>query len=224
MNAEIERLSKKITPERYAKMLRVLDMRTRKLAVVLEDVYQPHNAAAVLRSCDAFGIQDAYFIENKYLDRISGSVDTGASKWLTLRRYVCAEAVVPKNGISKKHIVSRAAEENTARALRDLRSRGYRIAAAALRSDAVGLEEIPVDRPLALLIGTERMGLSAAAQAGADCVFSLPMAGFVQSFNLSVFSALCMSVLSSRMRAFDDSWKLSEAERDEILLNWLSRA
>ena len=110
MNAEIERLSKKITPERYAKMLRVLDMRTRKLAVVLEDVYQPHNAAAVLRSCDAFGIQDAYFIENKYLDRISGSVDTGASKWLTLRRYVCAEAVVPKNGISKKHIVSRAAD------------------------------------------------------------------------------------------------------------------
>lgn len=223
MNAEIESLSKKITPERFEKMLRVSANRTRKITVVLEDIYQAHNAAAVLRNCDAFGIQDAVFIENKYVARISGSVDMGASKWMTLRRFVCPEAVVPKNGIAQKHIVSKAAEENTLRAIADLRSRGYSIVASTLREGAGGISDVPVDRPLALMIGTELTGLSQVAHENADFLFSFPMSGFAQSFNLSVFSALCLSDLSRRMRALDDSWKLSEREREALLLEWLSR-
>lgn len=159
MNPEIERLAKKITPERFEKMKRVLENRTRKITVVLEDIFQPHNASAVLRNCDAFGLQDATFIENKYLHRESRSVDMGAGKWLTVRRFVCGEAVVPKNGMPRKHLVSAAAEENTLRAISDLRSRGYKLVASTLRGGAGGLDEIPVNEPLALLIGTERLGL-----------------------------------------------------------------
>lgn len=222
MNPEIERLAKKITPERFEKMKRVLENRTRKITVVLEDIFQPHNASAVLRNCDAFGLQDATFIENKYLHRESRSVDMGAGKWLTVRRFVCGEAVVPKNGMPRKHLVSAAAEENTLRAISDLRSRGYKLVASTLRGGAGGLDEIPVNEPLALLIGTERLGLSDVAHSCADYAFSMPMSGFAQSFNLSVFSALCLANLTRRMRELDDSWKLSSNEKEAVLLEWLS--
>ena len=221
MNPEIEALAKKISPARFAKMLRVLESRTLRLSVVLEDVYQPHNAAAVLRNCDAFGVQEVSIIENKYICRISGSVDMGASKWLTLRRYTSPEAVVPKNGISEKHLVSPAASANTLRALGDIKSRGYFLAAASLKEGAGSIDDIPADRPIALMIGTELTGLSEAAHSRADFVFSMPMLGFAQSFNLSVFSALCLWRLSSKMRALGDSWRLSRSEKEKILLRWL---
>ncbi len=222
MNAETERLSKKITPERLLKMKRVLEMRTRKICVVLEDVFQPHNAAAVLRNCDAFGIQDAYFIENRYIQRISSNVDAGASKWLTIRRFVSGEAVLPRNGISHSGPLPSAVEENTLRALRHIRQKGYSIAVSTLRAGALSLDEIPADRPVALLMGTERAGASQAAHSQADFFFSVKMSGFVQSFNLSVFSALCLDNLTKRMRALDDTWRLSDSEKEELLFEWLS--
>ena len=104
-----------------------------------------------------------------------------------------------------------------------MRARGYSIVASTLREGAGGISDVPVDRPLALMIGTELTGLSQVAHENADFLFSIPMFGFAQSFNLSVFSALCLSDLSGRMRALDDSWKLSDSEREALLLEWLSR-
>ncbi len=221
MNREIENLAKKISPMRYAKMLRVLENRNRKLSVVLEDIYQPHNASAVFRNCDAFGVQEAVIIENKYICRMSEDVDMGSSKWLTLRRYICDEAIVPKNGMRNKHIVSEAANANTLRALTDLKSRGYVLAASTLREGVGTIDDIPVDKPIALLIGTELTGLSDVAHSQADFLFSMPMLGFVQSFNLSVFSALCLENLSKRIRKYDDSWRLTDFEKESLLLHWL---
>lgn len=221
---KIEILSARITPERYAKMLRALEFRTRRLTVVLEDVFQSHNAAAVLRSCDAFGLQDAHIIENLYKLKISDNVDMGVSKWQTLHFYSLSTATYQRSGMPKPKCAGEAELENSRRAFAELKSRGYFLAASSPRAGTASLCDIPADRPLALLIGTELTGLTQAACDAADFVFSLPMLGFAQSFNLSVFAAICLSELSSRMRAAGDEWKMSAEEKDSLLLEWLRKS
>lgn len=216
---KIEELSGKITASRFAKMARAAENRTRYLTVVLEDIFQPHNAAAVLRNCDAFGLQEVHFIENKFRLRISDNVDTGVSKWQDVFRHTSPFARIQKNGMPKDHTVSPKEEANTRRALAEVKSRGYALAASVVGAEG-GIDDIPLDRPLALMIGTELTGLTAAAREMADYTFSAEMLGFAQSFNLSVFSALCLSNLSARLRK-TDKWKMSQAERDELLLRWL---
>lgn len=216
---KIEILAARISPSRFAKMAHAAANRTRRLTVVLEDVFQPHNAAAVLRNCDAFGLQEVNFIENKFRLRISSNVDTGVSKWQTVRRYTSPLARIQKNGMPKDHTVYPEETQNTRRALSDLRSRGYAFAASVLGAPAK-LSDVPLDKPLALMIGTELTGLSQTAQEMADFTFSVDMLGFAQSFNLSVFSALCLSNFSERGRARPD-WLLNAEQRDELLLEWL---
>lgn len=220
LKEKIEALSRDITPERYAKMLHALNNRTYKIAIALEDIYQPHNAAAVMRSCDAFGIQNAFVIENRYPLKISHNVDMGASKWMNIKRFkskTCTTA-----SAAGKRQPNEFDAENTRHAIEEIKQMGYVVAAATLREDSVDISEVPVDRPLAILIGTELTGLSQTAHECADLAFKMDMLGFAQSLNLSVFSALCISELSRKMRAMDDSWKMSESQRDELLFHWLS--
>ena len=216
---QIEILSAKITPGRFAKMRHAAANRTRRLTVVLEDIFQAHNAAAALRSCDAFGVQEVHFIENKYRLRISRNVDMGVSKWQDLIRHTSPTARYQKNGMPKDLETRPEEIANTRAALQGLKERGFRLAAAAVGAEN-SIGEIPTDKPVALLIGTELTGLSPAALEMADFEFSAPMAGFAQSLNLSVFAGICLDRLSDKMRR-EPSWYLSEAERDALLLNWL---
>ncbi len=216
---QIEILSRQVTTSRFEKMCRASELRTRHLTVVLEDIFQPHNAAAVLRNCDAFGIQEVHFIENKFRSRISNHVDMGVSKWQNIFKYTSPLARIQRNGMPKDHNVYPEEIENTRKALNAVRERGYILVASVLGAKA-SLEDIPTDKPIALMVGTELTGLSKTAQEMADYSFSMDMLGFAQSFNLSVFSALCLSRLSERVRARDD-WQLSESEREQLLLNWL---
>ncbi len=216
---QIEILSRKITQSRFEKMSRVASLRTRALTVVLEDIFQPHNAAAVLRNCDAFGLQEVHLIENKFRSRISNHVDMGVSKWQDVFKYTSPLARIQRNGMPKDHNVYPEEIENTRNALNAIRSRGYVLVASVLGAKST-LDDIPTDKPIALMVGTELTGLSQTAQEMADYSFSIDMLGFAQSFNLSVFSALCLSRLSERIRA-RDNWKLSEQEREELLLKWL---
>ena len=216
---QIEILSRQITQSRFEKMRRAANFRTRYLTVVLEDIFQPHNAAAVLRNCDAFGLQQVHFIENKFRLRISNNVDMGVSKWQDVFRYTSPLARIQRNGMPKDHNVYPEEVENTRRALDDIRAKGYVLAASVLGAKA-SLDDIPTDKPIALMVGTELTGLSETAQEMADISFSVDMLGVAQSFNLSVFSALCLSSLSWRIRE-NQQWQLSDFERDELLLNWL---
>lgn len=216
---QIKILSERISESRYAKMLRAASLRTRKLTVVLEDIFQPHNAAAVLRNCDAFGLQEIHFIENKFKMPISSNVDMGASKWQDVYKHTSPLAKRQINGMPKDHNVYPEEIANTKNALQSLKDRGYILAASVLGAKA-SINDIAVDKPIALLIGTELNGLSKTAQEMADVSFSMDMLGFAQSFNLSVFSALCLANLSQRMRE-DNSWKLSAEEQDELILRWL---
>lgn len=218
---KIKILAEKITPSRFEKMLHALDFRTRRLTVVLEDIFQSHNAAAVLRNCDAFGVQDIRVIENRYKLKISSDVDMGVSKWQTLHVHSCHSAAFVKAGMGRGKAFLGGELENTRRALLDLKAQGFVLAASSLSSSSVSLDDVPVDKPLALMIGTELTGLTPVAHELADVVFSVPMLGFAQSFNLSVFSALCLEKLSSKMRAHSDLWKMSDDEKNQLLLDWL---
>lgn len=196
-----------VTDERWQTMNRVLDYRTRHLIVVLEDLYQPHNASAVLRSCDCFGIQDVHVIENEHTFDPSKSVTIGADQWLTLHEY------------------KREETENTRECFNILKEQGYRLVATTPHTDAMSIEELPVEEKTALVFGTELEGLSSQALELADRYVSIPMYGFSESYNVSVSAALCLYELSRRMRASKDiDWKLTDEERKAILLNWLENS
>ena len=112
---------------------------------------------------------------------------------------------------------------NTRAALEKIKGKGYLLAASTLREGSIDILDVPVDRPLAVMIGTELTGLTQAAHDMADITFSMPMYGFVQSVNLSVFSALCLNILVNKMRNYSEDWKLPEEESEALMLDWLGR-
>jgi tRNA (guanosine-2'-O-)-methyltransferase len=187
-------------------MQEVLSNRTRYLTVAVEDVYQPHNASAVLRSCDAFGVQDVHIIENRNRYRVNPGVELGTSQWLTLHRY-------------------RKSEDNTECAVQSLRRRGYRVVATTPHTDDVELTAFsPKEGPVALLFGNELEGLSDRALQLADEYLRIDMHGFVESLNISVSAAVVLHELSRRVRSEVMDWRLTDRERDELLLQWLRRS
>ncbi|MGI9256183.1 MAG: TrmH family RNA methyltransferase [Salinispira sp.] len=191
-----------ITPERRERMRTVLALRQRYITVVLEDIFQPHNASAVLRSCDAFGVQDVHIIENRNTCRITPDVELGSAQWLSIRKY-------------------KEKKNNTVQALKTLKTRGYRLAAASLQAKQ-SLEELTLERgPLALLFGTEMTGLSQPALDAADETFSIPMRGFIESFNISVAAAITLYSLTKRLQASHIEWELSHGEKEDIRTQWL---
>ncbi len=196
-------LSQFVTPERLSRMNRVLGERTRYITVMVEDIYQPHNASAVLRTCDCFGIQNVHIVENRNQYRINPGVELGTAQWLTLRRY-------------------RDGDHNTPDAVQALRSAGYRIVATTPHTDQLEPDTLDLGAgPIALLFGNEPEGLSDTALELAEHHLVIPMFGFVESFNISVSAAIILNVLTRRLRASGISYHLSPEERDALLLEWL---
>lgn len=189
-----------VTENKRDKIAEVLAERTRHLTVFLEDIYQPHNASACLRSCDCLGIQDVHIVEAKNHYRPNNGVSLGSSKWLSVYRY-----------------------HQTGSCLETLRTRGYRLVATTPNVDGYDLTTLPLDRPVALIFGTEEQGLSDEALAAADDTLKLPMYGFTQSYNISVTVALTLSRLVERLRESDLEWRLSEKEKKELTLQFYRR-
>ncbi len=192
-----------ITDNRLEKMEKVLSRRTRYLTVVLENIYQPHNASAVLRSCDGFGVQDVHIIENSNSYRINPGVSLGTSQWLTLHKY------------NKK-------DENSTDAIKALKAKGYRIVATTPHRDDKDLEVFDLSKnKIALFFGTEMHGLSDIVLENADEFMKIPMYGFVESFNISVSCAISLHNLSQRLRESNIDWELNALEKEKILLGWM---
>ena len=190
-----------ISENRQAKFKAVINNRSRHITVVLENLFQPHNAAAVLRSCDCFGVQDVHIIENNNTFSPNREIDMGSSKWLSLHRY-------------------NSGEENTMECLNSLKKKGYRLIATTPHTDRL-IGDLPVDKPFALLFGTEMTGLSEKALEAADEQVKLPMYGFTESYNISVSVALALFNTTERMRNLPDlNWQLKESDKIDILLTW----
>lgn len=194
-----------ITPSRKSLFEKVIMNRTKHITVVLEDIFQPHNASAVLRTCDLTGIQDVHIIENNNQYDVNPDVALGASKWLNLVKY-------------------NQSEHNTLLAYEKLRKQGYRIVASTPHKNDQDLESIPLDGKLAIVFGTELKGLSNIAIDNADEYIKIPMFGFTESYNISVSAALILFTLTDRLRKTSISWELSGKEKSEILLEWSRRS
>ena len=194
-----------ITEERKQRFEEVLAYRTRHIAVVLEDIFQPHNASAVLRSCDLTGVQDIHIIENNYTFDINPDVVMGSTKWLDIRRY-------------------NELDFNTPAVIDQLKSKGYQIVATCPHRDDFTPESLPLDQPVALVFGTEKTGITDYVMEHADRFVRIPMHGFTESFNISVSAALLVYTLTRRLHELTDvEWHLTEEEKDEVRLEWARR-
>jgi tRNA (guanosine-2'-O-)-methyltransferase len=194
-------LSGFISENKAGKFNEIIRQRTRHLTIVLEDIFQPHNASAVLRTCDCFGIQDIHIIENNNKYEVNPDVALGSSKWLTLYKY------------------SRP-ENNTLTCFQHLKQQGYRIVATTPHLNDCTPEELPLTPKTALVFGTELEGLTKDALDLADGFVKIPMYGFTESLNISVSAALMIRSLAERLRSEGISWQLSEEEMLDIRIAW----
>ncbi len=181
---------------------RIIEYRTRYITVVLEDIYQPHNASAVLRTCDCFGVQDVHIIENRNIYEVNPDVALGSSKWLTLEKY-------------------NTAKNNTVDTINKLKSKGYKIVATTPHKNDTPLSQLDLSKKTALLFGTELKGLSDIALENADAFVKIPMVGFTESFNISVSAAIILHQLTEKLRASDYKWQLTDKEKLDIRLDWV---
>ncbi len=203
MDQRIEILRQYVTPRRWQLFLDVLRYRTRYITVVLEDIFQPHNASAVLRTSDIFGVQDIHVIENRNKYTVNPEVALGASKWLNLIRY-------------------NEQENNTLEAIKALKSCGYRIVATTPHRNDVELKQFDLaPGKVALFFGSEKPGLSDIVFENADEFLKIDMYGFTESFNISVSAAIVLHHLINKLHASDIDWQLTPEEREEVLLKWL---
>ena len=196
-NKLIDYLSKIVTDERWNLMNKTIADRTRYLTVVLEDIYQPHNASAVLRTCDCFGVQDVHIIENQNEYTVNPDIALGASKWLNLKKY------------NKE-------ENNTLMCINSLKEEGYRIVATTPHTNDVNLDSFNLENgKTALLFGSEQPGLSELALDHADEFLKIPMLGFTESFNISVSASIILHHLRLKLNQSEIEWQLSKDERDD---------
>lgn len=200
INAELTRLIPLLSPEKLALLQSVVSNRTRYATVILEDLFQPHNASAALRSCEVLGVQNVHVVEKRNQFTPVNDISMGAGKWLTVDHY-----------------------ENISDCCAQLKNQGYVIAATTLTQKSISLYDLPLDRPVAMLFGSERKGISAQAEQEADIFVTIPMYGFTQSFNISVAVSLCIQHLINQFRTQNINWQLSQEEQDALLLTWIKR-
>ncbi len=202
-DAIISFLSDFVTERRRNKIEEILNLRTRYITVVLEDIYQSQNTSAVLRTCECLGIQDVHIIENYNSYNINPMVLKGSDKWLTIRRY------------------NRSAD-NSAAAIGMLKSEGYRIVATSLHDKSIALPDFDLDKgKCAVVFGNEHQGVSKYILREADEYLKIPMCGFTQSFNISVSVGIVIFQLMQKLSAGAVAGYLTDAEKKTLRAEWL---
>jgi tRNA (guanosine-2'-O-)-methyltransferase len=187
--------------ERNLQLEKVLDNRTKHFTLALEDIFQPHNSNAVIRSCDCFGIQDCHVIEQYNKFSTSVGVSKGAIKWVNIIKHA-----------------------STTEAIQHLRAEGYQIVATGPHTNDFDLEEFDVSKKSVFFFGAEKKGLSEEVMREADAFLKIPMMGHTESLNISVSAAIILQTMSQRIRKEGVAWQLSETERTEILLHWMQKS
>lgn len=200
----IDFLSTYITDHKKDLMEEVLAQRTNFITVALEDIYQPHNASAVIRTADCFGIQNVHIIEGRNTYEVNPQVVRGSEKWVDINKYSG-----PGN--------------NTLKCFAELKARGYKLVGTTPHVTGHDLHEYVMDQPVALVFGTEESGLSEYAMQEVDDFIKIPMYGFTESFNLSVSAAICLHQLTSVLFNSAMNWQLTEEEKELIRLNWYKK-
>jgi tRNA (guanosine-2'-O-)-methyltransferase len=199
----LDYLGQYITAHKKSVMERVLSKRTRFLTVVLEDIFKPHNASAVIRTCDCFGLQDIHVIEKTLEYKVNPYVTRGASQWVDLHKYH------RKDGSSVD-----ACFEN-------LRSKGYKIYGTSPAPSSLSIYDLQPTEKLALVFGNEHEGISAEVKSKADGLVYIPMLGFTDSFNISVSASVFLYDLVKKAESLGNpGFYLTDLEKNELRLKW----
>ena len=188
-----------LTPERIARIDSVLASRLQSVVTIVEDTYDPHNAAATIRTTEAIGLQELHVVEPQLRFSAARGVTRGAHKWIDLHRWPRAEDAVTA-----------------------LHARGFRVY-ATLPGAAHSIDDVDVTAPIAVAFGNEHSGLTADAIATCDGSIGVPMQGFTESFNLSVTVALAMRTISERRRAaLGAKGDLDDERRRTLRARWFA--
>jgi len=191
-----------LTDERVARLKEVASRRIHDI-IVLENIHDPHNAAAALRNCDAFGIQEVHIIfETEKMfnpEKLGKLTSASANKWLTVKTW-----------------------KTTEECFSDLKKRGFTIIATAIDEKAESFDtfELPKE-PCAFVFGNEGFGITETAKKRADILLYIPMFGFVDSLNLSVTVGVVTHWLSNKRRTQNNSLYLA-SEAKKLANNWIA--
>ncbi|MFI3332792.1 MAG: RNA methyltransferase [Rikenellaceae bacterium] len=195
----IEYLTEFMTPERRTKLEETVGNRTRYMTILAENTFHSQNSSALMRHCEAFGLQELHAVESLCKWRTYSDIVRGTDKWVDLKRY-----------------------ETTAEGVAALKAQGYRIVATTPHREDCTPESFDVEAgKFALIFGTEHSGISEDIIASADEFLRIPMCGMVESLNVSASAAILIYMLSERMRQSSAVWQLDDMERAEILYRWL---
>ncbi len=182
---------------------RVASERTKHITLGIENIFQEHNASAVLRTCDCFGIQDLHVIEKNNEFAINRDIALGAGRWIDVYNY--------------------GSENPSEECMKYLKNKGYKIVATTPHTDSYTINDIPLEQPLAFFFGTEQEGLSTSVLKNADYTVKIPMFGFTESFNISVSVAILLNTLRKRLEDSKIEWKLSELEQTILKIEWCKK-
>ncbi len=186
-----------LTERRRERVERVLGQRLASVVVVVEAVRRRHNTSAILRSAESFGLHEVHLITGDF--RPSKGAARGAERWLELHRH-----------------------PTTTAALSGLKARGFQVWIADPVEGALPPSEVPVDRPVAVLFGSEIRGVSDEARGLADGVLAVPMRGLTESMNVSAAAALVINTLAERRRAWIGGGDLEPERREAFYQRWLA--
>lgn len=190
-----------MTPERRARLLAVLNKRQSDLTVVLENVFDPHNISAVMRTCDAVGVQEVYVLNTKIPrhKKFGARSSSSAAKWLSVYQFTDAEACF--NALRQKY---------------------DRILTTHLSSDAVNLYDIDFTSRIALVFGNEHSGVSEEIRTMADGNFIIPQVGIIKSLNISVACAVTLyeAQRQKKLAGHYDKCRIPEGQLNELLDKW----
>jgi tRNA (guanosine-2'-O-)-methyltransferase len=196
---QIEYLSGFILPERFETLCRAVQNRTKYMTLVAENMFHPQNASALVRHCEAFGVQTLHTVQT--FCRFNPNVDIvrGTDKWIDMYNHA-----------------------STADALQHLKSEGYRIVATSPHYQSCTPETFDVTKgKFAIVMGTEKTGISQEVIDNADEFLKIPMCGMVESLNVSACAAIIVYMLSERMRHEVKNWQMTEAEQTATLHHWM---
>lgn len=199
-----EYLSNYVTPHKRQLIEQVLAKRTRYFTVILEDIYKPHNASAVLRTADCFGIQDIHIIEKENSYEVNPYVVRGAAQWVDIHKY------------SNENL------QAVSKCFNQLHSEGYQIIATCPDAGSLSIHELDVSQKIALVFGNEHAGVSEEVKAKADKLVHIPMMGFTESFNISVAASIFLFDLIRKVQSQTkiQNFYLSQEEKQLLREKW----
>ena len=198
LRERLEYMTQFITEERREVLQRTVSQRTHYMRILTENMFHPQNASAIMRHCEAFGIQQIHTVEDRCKFDPSVNIVRGTQKWVDVEHH-----------------------DNTHEALKALKAEGYRIVATTPHRCSATPESFDVTKgKFALVFGTEHAGISDEVIEAADDFLMIPMCGMVESLNVSASAAILIYMLSERIRQTVDGWQLSDAEQLKLLTRW----